>query len=152
MKEVRIVIGDWSKDGHNKMEFFTFQCSHEEKDIKKAYKAAIKKCKVSLHDDGGRLRNAVCCNYEDSIIPADKLRSLKELGVNFDFRESKFHKNDAGEDEMSCNPQDIANLFFAIVKTQIPGFEYKLVKEKNPINGFWSKDFNFSFGYGCFYG
>jgi len=38
-----------------------------------------------------------------------------------------------------------------MVKTQIEGFEYTLVEEKKPLNGFWSKDFNVGFGYGCFY-
>lgn len=34
MFEHRIVIGDWSDDGHGKTEYFTFKCSHDEEAIK----------------------------------------------------------------------------------------------------------------------
>jgi hypothetical protein len=154
----RIVIGDWSKDGHEQSEFFTFQCTHDQPEIKKAYLAACKKCKVSLHYQDhkhpSRMKGItpVCGRYEDSSIPAPQLQALKDLGVNLDFRETEFHQNNDGKDELCCSPQDIANLFFAMVKTQIPGLEYKMVEENKPINGFWSEDFNFSFGYGCFGG
>jgi len=153
--EHRIVIGDWSHDGHNQDAYFTFQCSHEEKEVKKAYLKAVKQCKVSLHEQDGKGKRLsgvtpVCCRYEDSTINAPALKALKELGVNLSFRESKFNQNDKGEDEMGCSPQDIAYLFFEMVKTQIPDFEYKLIKEKKTINGFWSSDFNINFGYGCF--
>ena len=46
----RIVIGDWSHDGHNQDDYFNFECSHDEPEVKKAYLAAIKKCKVALHE------------------------------------------------------------------------------------------------------
>lgn len=148
--EHRIVIGDWSDDGHCKKSYFTFKCSHDESEVKKAYTKACKKCKVSLHE---RVPNctAICCNYEESWIPSKQLKALKKLGVDFKFAESLEHNNGiTGESELSCIGQDIAYLFFEMVKTQLPDFEYKLVDEKKPINGFWSKDFNHSFGYGCF--
>jgi len=141
--EHRLVIGDWSDDGHNQKEYFTFKCTHDEKAVKKAYKDAVKKCKVSLHDD---IRGAkpVCCKYQESCIEAPEIKALEKLGVNFDFTSSEF------DDTLPCCPEDIACLFFEMVKTQIPDLEYKLVEEKKTLNGFWSSDFNFQFGYGCF--
>lgn len=142
----RIVIGDWSHDGHNQDKYFSFECSHDESEIKKAYKKAIKKCKVSLHEDR-KLKGItpVCVEYEDSTIEEPQFKALLEMGVNFDFLEGFTEANRVG-----CTPKDIAYLFFEMVKTQINGFEYKMVPEKRTINGFWSEDFNYGFGYGCF--
>lgn len=142
----RIVIGDWSKDGHNQFDFFNFECSHGEDEIKKAYRAAVKKSKVSLHDEGMKNKAvAVCCDYQDGKICDEQINALKEIGVDFNCINGDYE--DGG---LSCSPETIAKLFFEMAKTQIPGFTYKLVEEKRPINGFWSKDFNFGFGYGCY--
>jgi hypothetical protein len=147
MYEHRIVIGDWSHDGHNQEEYFTFKCSHDEQEIKKAYKEAVKKCRVALHDDHGRGKGItpVCCNYEERTIREPEVERLKELGVNLDFAKGM---DDNGD--LSCGPEDIARIFFEMVKTQIEGFTYELIPEKKTINGFWSKDFNYGFGYGTF--
>jgi hypothetical protein len=149
----RIVIGDWSHDGHNQEDYYTFECSHDEPEVKKAYWAAIKKCKVALHENNDkRLKGvkSVCCKYEDRTIKAPELKALTDLGVSFDKMENLFEQDKDGNDELNCSSQDIAYLFFEMVKTQIPGFEYKYIKDKKTINGFWSEDFNLSFGYGCF--
>jgi len=66
MFQHRLVIGDWSNDGHGKSKYFTFECSHDENAVKKAYKAAVKKSKVSLHNEKGA--DSICCDYEDSKI------------------------------------------------------------------------------------
>jgi hypothetical protein len=146
----RIVIGDWSHDGHNQEDFYNFECSHDEPEVKKAYWAAIKKCKIALHEDNDkRLKGikSVCCEYEDRTIKAPE---LKDLGVSFENMDNEFEQDEDGNDILNCCSQDIAYLFFEIVKTQIPGFEYKYIEEKRTINGFWSKDFNVNFGYGCY--
>jgi hypothetical protein len=137
--EHRIVIGDWSHDGHNQEEFFTFKCSHDEKTVQKAYKEAVKKCKVSLHDENKKGITAICCNYEESTINEDQVTALKELGVKLPFAEGD-----------GLSPRDVAILFFEMVKTQIEDFTYELIPEKKPINGFWKDGFNYGFGYGCF--
>ena len=136
----RIVIGDWSDDGHGKWDYFTFECSHDKPQIKAAYKKAIKKSKVSLHDSEKGAK-AICTEYEQNKIPDDALARLKDLGVDLEVLEIE---------DGQCYAEGIAKLFFEMVKTQITGFTYKLIKEIETINGFWSKDFNYSFGYGCY--
>lgn len=140
-----IVIGDWSKDGHNQSDNFTFECNVEEADIKKAYLKAVKKSGISLHDAHGRANSkarAICCDYEDNKLDDKAVELLKAIGVDF----SEVHL-----EEGTIGPEDVARLFFGMVKSQISGFEYKLIKTPKPLNGFWSKDFNHGFGYGCYH-
>ena len=66
------------------------------------------------------------------------MQRLKDLGVSFENMDNEFEQDDDGNDELNCYPQDIAYLFFELVKTQIPGFKYKYIEEKKTINGFWS--------------
>ena len=132
-----IVIGDWSHDGHNQSDNFTFECNAEEANIKKAYLQAVKKSGIALHNVHGRAKaRAVCCNYEDNKLDKEAIELLEEIGV--DFSEIEIEDGEIG-------PEDVAKLFFAMVKSQ-----FKFIEEQKPINGF-SKDFSYGFGYGCYY-
>lgn len=136
----RLVIGDWSGDGHSQCDYFSFECNAEEADIKTAYLQAVDKSSISLHDAPGMARS-ICGEYQNNSLDEDAVEQLKEIGVDF----TEIHLEEGG-----IGPEDIAKLFFAMVKSQIPGFEFKLIKEQKTINGFWSKDFNHSIGYGCY--
>ncbi len=140
--EHRIVIGDWSNDGHNRKEYFTFKCSHDEETIQKAYLQAVSKSKIALHDDRvAKEITAICCRYENNKINEEQIAALEKIGVDF----SKITIED-----MSIYAKGVAILFFEMVRTQIEGFTYELIPEKKPINGFWKEGFNYGFGYGCF--
>lgn len=139
-----VVIGDWSKDGHNQSDNFSFECTHDETEVKTAYLAAVKACKVSLHHEA-KGAVVVCERYQDNLIKPEQLSNLKELGVNFSGFEGS--TKDGG---MYCGPQNIAKIFMEMVKSQIDGFKYNAVEQPKPINGWWSKDFNYGFGYGVY--
>lgn len=140
----RIVIGDWSGDGHSQKEFFSFNTTHDAEAIKKAYVEAVQKSGVALEEDTGA-EDVILCDYEDNSIKEESLLKLKKLGVDLSFFGPRLVD---GEIEY-CTPEETAILFFEMVKTQIPGFNFALIKE-SCLNGFWSKDFNHGFGYGCF--
>ena len=102
----KIVVGDWSEDGHNQWQFFYFKCNATQEQIKKAYLDAVKASGLALSRYG----------LEEDVVYAEH----------------------------------VARLFLDMVKSQLEGFEYEIVDDKIPcINGFWSKDFNISIGYGA---
>lgn len=146
----RIVTGDWSEDGHGRMDFFTFECTHSEDEIITGYKEAVKKCGVALHDIGKKDGVSVCVDYEDSKIKSKELNNLRKLGIVFDFQESEI--DGKGDNEiLYCTSPDLATLFLKMAQTQIPQFEFEFCKKPKCINGFWSKTFNHSIGYGVYY-
>ena len=159
----KIVVGDWSDDGHSQKDFFHFKCTHDSKTIKKAYLDAVKKSKISLHDNHGKsLKDItpICCDYEDNRISREVFDALMGIGVDLSKKLENIVDEDEDEDEDEDNEDDeeiyihlddIPVIFLEMVKSQIEGFKYQLIEDEiECINGFWSKDFNHSFGYGCY--
>jgi len=143
-----IVIGDWSNDGHGKHETYIFNCSHDAPDVKKGYLQAVQKSCIALHDVSNPHEiQPICTEYEDYKIDkylVEKLKSL--LNVDFEIFSNSIEENGS----MYFGSEDIAKLFFEMVKSQIKDFSYEIVEKPKTINGYWSEDFNFTFGYGTF--
>lgn len=139
-----LVIGDWSKDGHNQSEFVYFEHNKTEEEIKNAYLKACKKIGVQLHD---HKKNSILSDYEESSISKEIYDKLVNSGVNMEAIEL----DDPCEDEYAFNSDSVALLFLEMVKVTLPDFEYKITEQEKPINGFWSDGFNHSIGYGVFY-
>lgn len=147
----KVVVGDWSDDGHGKCDKYTFECNAAIEDVQEAYLKAVKVSKVALHDDQKTKGvTCICCEYEDSKIQETEIEALKAMGVKFDFLEVKPRKN---EDSYDLSAKDVATLFVEMAKTQLgQHFEYKLIEDPIPtINGYWKKGFNLNFGYGCYH-
>ena len=122
----RIVIGDWSNDGHGRSDEFIFTCSHDKKAIIKAYKKATKASGIALHEETfGKTKNgarAILCEYEQRTIDADDVQSLKDIGCKFEWRENQFEDPDTGKcnetvthGDLSCGPHDVMHLFLEMV-------------------------------------
>ena len=47
----KLVLGDWSKDGHKQSEDFLFDCNYDVHKIRQAYKDSCKKLGVAFHDE-----------------------------------------------------------------------------------------------------
>lgn len=150
-----LVIGDWSDDGHCMKDFVSFKVSHPEDEIKAAYWKAVEKSGVAVHSQGyGEIPYAeqhILCEYEDDMIPPDAREALAKIGVDFSAGCLKELVDYFGDGEAyqasSCH---VPFIFMEMVKTQIPGFEYEEVERVPTLNGYWSKDFNIGFGYGCY--
>ncbi len=145
----KIAIGDWSGDGHGKHDDFTFESSHHQDEIIKAYKEACKKSGIYMHGHSFRNPDVILADYEDNTISKDQIEKLEAIGI--DFKSLDLDDYVEEDNELWCGPDDCAKIFLAMAKTQLAGFEYRFVEDKIPyINGYWSKTFNESIGYGCY--
>lgn len=155
----KIVVGDWSDDGHGKCAYHLFRSSHPIDEIRKAYDQTVDQIKVALHgsDDRGRQLPkdiiCVCTDYEERRIPTEALNRFKSIGIDLVEILSKEGVEDipAEDDGRYINHSDILVVFLTMVKAQIPGFEYERVKDEiECINGHYAPGFNHQFGYGLF--
>jgi hypothetical protein len=147
-----IVIGDWSGDGHGQCDHFTFDCSHPEKEIHAAYRKAVEKCGIGLHEPGKDDKfKQVLGDYEDCYILADDYAKLVELGVGLPDHYDYVERYGEAGTKYGFHPKGVAALFLEMVRTQLEGFGYEFV-ERPVINGFWKDGFNHSFGYGAYRG
>ncbi len=144
MHTYRVVIGDWSTDGHGRSDDYLVKTSHKQAECQQAYRDAVKASGVAL-DHQSKAKIQLCCDFEDSYISAEAIQKLTELGVVWDFLESEL--NDDGG--VSVGPDEMARLFMEMIRTQIPDFQYRFVKEPPALNGWWG-NLNVSIGYGCY--
>ena len=143
MHTYRIVVGDYSKDGHNQMDYFTVEVSHPMNEIQKAYKAAVKASGVSV-DNRTKAINQLCVDYEDNHISQEAVELLTDMGVKWDAMQN------AIEDDGSLDVcgEDLVNIFMEMVRTQLEGFTYKFANEPKCINA--NSDIG-GIGYGCYH-
>lgn len=140
-----IVIGDWSEDGHEKSKTFTFRATHERASIISAYQQAVSDLGLALHNESNCV--SLLSRYEDNQLTLDIRDRLVHGNVDLSFL-----KHDQIDDQgaATCDPEDVARLFLEFVRSRLVGFEYEIMAEQTPINGFWQSDFNETLGYGAF--
>lgn len=142
MHTYRIVIGDWSDDGHGHSDEFIVKVSHDLKAIQTAYRAAVKESGVAL-DRGSEADFNLCCEYDDQEIPKGAVERLASFGIKIP------HEAIDAAGSVHPDPSDMAWLFMEMVKSQIDGFSYEFIEPPESINGFWG-DLNVMIGYGCY--
>ena len=125
---ISVIVGDWSKDGHEKSETYRVSVQYEgTADIEEWTRNGEAKL-------GFRMRD-YCEDYEDNTIPAEVLDPvLRALGVNFD---------ESYEDQYTLYEQDWFELWLTITRFGAPwGAEIDEVVSADTIH---------IGGYGLFY-
>lgn len=120
----QIVVGDWSDDGHGQSDKYPFRCTHSEDEVKAAYHAAVEKCGIGLHDK----RNSkdkhvpVLSEFEQNKLTPSQISALAAIGVDLE----EIGGIELEDDSCTFYPEGVAELFLEMVKSQLPGFEYKI--------------------------
>jgi len=153
---MKLVLGDWSDDGHGKSREVVYDVNHTLEDVQEAYKQSCKTTGVSFnHNDDftGVERKypedklyRICTDYEDSYISEEAFNELRKY-----IDEDTLYKYIGEPDEDGDRwVDDFEGLWWEFVKISLPDLCYKEEKNKIPaINGWWG-DLNVQFGYGLF--
>ena len=56
----KLVLGDWSKDGHKQSEDFLFDCNYDVHKIRQAYKDSCKKLGWKITYKGILINDTIC--------------------------------------------------------------------------------------------
>jgi hypothetical protein len=127
MSVIKLVVGDWSKDGHNQSDDVYVKVSFKDKgihpdvvkDVEKAYKEGSKKLGFDLVKD-------CCCDYEDNGIEQHFAKKLQEQRVvSKDY--FSFNKDLLTRDGKCClddGPDTFADLYMSIAKFGNPAIEW----------------------------
>lgn len=140
----KLVVGDWSNDGHGKNDIFIFLSSHSKAEILDAYHKSVILSGVSLT---GKVMDGlinILSDFEENVIPADAVVRLQGIGCNFE----EFYLALEEDGSQACCSSDVFYLFMEMVRCNLPGFAYELVNLES-INGYWG-EFNHQIGYGVF--
>lgn len=149
MNKMKLVIGDWSDDGHGKHFDITLECNYTVKEIQDAYKLSVIQTGLGFDnsdcdENGNKLHDVyqICTEYEaGGTLTLETLEILKQFGCPDDLI------LDYQEEPMD----NFVKLWFWFVSLSLSNLKYKLVKDDVPtINGYWNKNLNTQFGYGLF--
>lgn len=142
----KIVLGDWSCDGHNQSEEVIFQTNKTNKEIGKAFEKAKKLAGVSF-DCNDHTGVQLVTEYEDNKIPKSIESHFEKIGINIAKDIMEWTKKDIEEDEADdyyIEPTQLAELMLLMAKSQLSDLEYKIIDfgEISQMKGA---------GYGLFY-
>lgn len=149
---MKLVLGDWSNDGHGQSEEIVIVANHSVEDVQQAYKDSCKLTGVSFnhnkdytevkrdYDEAEKYR--IATEYEDNCVSPEVVEILSKY-EGFD----KFGMTD----EYFSLDEIFSDLWFWFVKLSLSDLEYEIVEDTVPvINGYWNKNLNVQFGYGLF--
>lgn len=155
MNLMRLVIGDWSDDGHGKSDEVLVNVNVSVEEVQNAYKSACRLTGISFNhnnDFTGRKRNwedqkkyHIATGYASGLwnISDECKKVLTEYGIDY---ESIIEK-DGDLTEI------FTELWFSFVELALPELKWSFQKEENKIpviNGYWNKNLNVQFGYGLY--
>jgi len=120
----KITLGDWSNDGHGKKDNFIYQSDSSIEEIREAYKKGAEITGIDLSE--------ICSEYEDTSVPEKCLEYFPFI-----------------EDIKYVSPEEFLQMIINTIYLGNPNIKIEMMKIEN-FNGYWTPDFNISFGYGLY--
>ena len=141
MNKFRLVMGDWSKDGHNQSDEYIYECNYSVEEVREAYLRSCKLTRVQFHSETGEeewdIIDTPWTNYEDRDMTEEAMEVFKKFDI--------WHEQE-DDGYVDC-PEDFIMEFIGL---SLGDFKFEKVKDPTPaLNGWWGP-MNFSFGYGLY--
>lgn len=155
MNKFKLLLGDWSGDGHKQYEEVIIGTSLTKDEVMESYFKSVKELKFTLHDEGIKLIEGladleledqedvcVCTNYEQHKISEYIIDILKK---------NQYPEEEIKELQEWADPDSFVKLFLWMVKRNHPNADLtKIQDEIEYLYGRWDKKYNFTLGYGLY--
>jgi len=154
MKQMYLVLGDWSDDGHGKYEKILLEVNKSVEEVQNAYKASCKLTGISFSNGnedyterarkyGEAEKYQIAVEYEQ----ADLTNETEEILIKHNCPSEIL---ETYKEEPYIN--SFVSLWLWFVSLSLPDIKYELGKDSDipNINGYWDKNLNAGFGYGLF--
>lgn len=117
--KIKLVVGDWSKDGHEKSEDIYIESNLSIKDLTKAYKKGVSIVGLDVQSE-------VAANYQDSNISKKDLDKLINAGLEIEL--------DEDGDEFYLDENSYSEIWLFVAKLGNPAFEYSFLEAEEQLN------------------
>lgn len=114
--QIKITLGDKSRDGHGLTETFFFESNRTAAEVAEAYRAGMKKLKW---DFGAN----VCAEYEDSVITHRQIKPLLDAGYRYEGYDEVIDP----DEELDVDGEWFVDMFLFIVKLGDPQAQLEIV-------------------------
>jgi len=152
----KIIIGDWSGDGHGKSDYFVFRSNYDVKDIQQAYKDSCKLTGVQFNDNENNYTGKDLYRQEDRMICVEyEEYHISEFAVDV----LKKYNIDTKKFDEYVKVDDFADLIMDFIKLSLPNMIYREayfkrseLKSIPAVNGWGATgDLKYvAFGYGLY--
>ena len=143
MYEFKIPIGDWSGDGHNKVEWYIIRSNKPVKEIRELYFKACDKLGFTLD---GHNKLTPCSEYGDNHFDKTILKLLLDFGIKIDNVLKEYI-----ELTETIDSDGFIEIVLALINTQDPDLKLEIVNhELFQFCGFDKNKYIGYFGYGLF--
>ena len=123
LNRTKVILGDWSGDGHNITETYIVEISCTNEELQEFYRNAVKKSGIQFEN--------ICEEYEDAVISGEIISTLTKLGVKI----PEFDCDYEDENDFIAEPDNYLELLLNFCKLG-GDFKYKVVNDdvlfKNP--------------------
>ena len=120
---VKVVVGDWSGDGHNITETTIIESNLTSSEL---YSAYIKGSKIVGFD-----LSECCSDYQDSKLQGQYIKMLRENGIDIIFDGRAEDPLDDEDDGVNLMVEEFVEIYLNICKLARPEFEWKEVRLGN---------------------
>lgn len=116
---VKLVLGDWSHDGHGMSEVKSINCTHTLKELEKAYKLGTSKI-------GFDFSKYVAIDYRANILDANLVKRLRDHGLKmeFEFGEKELFGQEKEFGFVFLGKDDFCRIYLFICQLGNPKIEY----------------------------
>lgn len=136
MKKFRLVLGDWSQDGHNIVQHIIIEANYSVEELRSAYYKSHKLTRVNFDN--------ICEEYEDSKLHEPEYKKFQKHNCPFE-------KLGIDEDDLYLDENSYVKLLMWFISLSIPDLKWKKTDDGLPnFNGYWSKEGPSSLGYGLY--
>lgn len=136
MPKINLVIGDWSRDGHEKTENVIIKSNLSLVDLQKAYKVGTKEI-------GFDFIKSVAARYEERELKREYLDKLTEFGYKGSFEYYDYNE-ESDEEGPNIDEFEYVDILMFICKLGDSSFDYQMIE--SPEYPRWNIG-----GYGLFY-
>lgn len=156
-----IIVGDWSRDGHEQSDKYYIRSNYKKESIQDAYRYTCQAIQLQLSDGDNYMRKEFSPDYKWKMLLSqynqnqiDHRAALILMANGYDFTTHETHNSKDGYiclDEIYFESYDVFRLFMWFVEFSMPeDFEWREeMNEVAEIIGFWG-DLNDTIGYGVF--
>ena len=140
MKKIKLVIGDWSKDGHSQSEEVFINCNKTKEELNAYYRKSCLLAKVQFTEN----ENLTGLELDWQVFNKHKI--LVEYGRNTitDFQKDLLIQAGIKEEDLIADEaSSLVNLFLKFIKLTLPDLEWEITTSDIPT---W----NTGIGYGLF--
>lgn len=145
--KLKVILGDWSDDGHSEKETICLKVNLTRNLIVQAYRESCEKYNLIFHDDYEDKKNLKI--LMDDNFNQEAVEILHKIFLAGGIKDNPELYDD--EEIEFSRKEKFVILLFKFIKLSLPNLEWEFIEEDIPyLNGYWQDDFNESLGYNLF--